>query len=397
MKCEIDKTIKLWKVRERQVQMVLEKTANPLALSAGLLKLPPSGRSGEVVVAAAPRRVYGNAHAYHIHSVSACCDGETFLSADDLRVNLWHVEHPTEHHCVLDIKPASIEDLTEVITSAKFHPTQCNLLAFSSSKGNVRLCDLRDSAVIDGKYALTLSQPTLPASQGSEFFGEIISSISDLSFAAQAPHLLAARDFMTVKLWDLRNDALPLCTLPVHDYVRPKLCDLYESDGIFDKFNVVLNPTGQFVVTGSYGNRVRILPTTCAAAGSEKEGEAFLETLTADKSILTTTHPHSNSISPSGSRTNLMLKGAIGKRTSLRHQAREVDSDAVDYDKRVLLAALSPHNQGDCIAVAASANLFLFSSSPSASSSPSSASASSVSSSSWANQLATDRNGSRRR
>jgi len=28
-----------------------------------------------------------------------------------------------------------MEDLTEVITSAEFHPTQCNLFAYSSSKG----------------------------------------------------------------------------------------------------------------------------------------------------------------------------------------------------------------------------------------------------------------------
>ncbi len=35
---------------------------------------------------------------------------------------------------VVDIKPENMEELTEVITSAEFHPTQCNLMMYSSSK-----------------------------------------------------------------------------------------------------------------------------------------------------------------------------------------------------------------------------------------------------------------------
>src|SRR5690242_1166165 len=46
----------------------------------------------ELVVEASPRRVYANAHTYHINSISVNTDQETFLSADDLRVNLWHLE-----------------------------------------------------------------------------------------------------------------------------------------------------------------------------------------------------------------------------------------------------------------------------------------------------------------
>lgn len=36
--------------------------------------------------------MYGNAHTYHINSVSVNSDQETYLSADDLRINLWHLE-----------------------------------------------------------------------------------------------------------------------------------------------------------------------------------------------------------------------------------------------------------------------------------------------------------------
>jgi serine/threonine-protein phosphatase 2A regulatory subunit B len=38
---------------------------------------------------------------------------------------------------------------SEVITSAEFHPSSCSLLAFGSSRGFVRLVDLRQSALCD--------------------------------------------------------------------------------------------------------------------------------------------------------------------------------------------------------------------------------------------------------
>ena len=50
---------------------------------------------------------------------------------------------------IVDIKPPNMEDLTEVITGAKFHPRECNLLVYSSSRGIIRLCDMRQSALCD--------------------------------------------------------------------------------------------------------------------------------------------------------------------------------------------------------------------------------------------------------
>ena len=36
-------------------------------------------------------------------------------------------------------------------------------------------------------------------------------------------------------------------TLPIHEHLRPKLCDLYENDCIFDKFEVAINGSGSYV------------------------------------------------------------------------------------------------------------------------------------------------------
>lgn len=50
---------------------------------------------------------------------------------------------------IVDIKPANMEDLTEVITASEFHPHHCNLFVYSSSKGSLRLCDMRAAALCD--------------------------------------------------------------------------------------------------------------------------------------------------------------------------------------------------------------------------------------------------------
>lgn len=119
------------------------------------------------IVAAVPRKVYQNAHAYHINSISINSDGETYISADDLRINLWNLNISDQSFSsspslmppriqsnfgyldIVDIKPVNMEELTEVITAAEFHPLHCNQFMYSSSKGTIKLSDMRDSALCD--------------------------------------------------------------------------------------------------------------------------------------------------------------------------------------------------------------------------------------------------------
>lgn len=92
----IDKTIKLWKVFERSLRVVAESNHHdgqrqlPPPLNPAALRLPRM-QAQDSIVTAVPRKVYSNAHAYHINSISINSDGETYISADDLRVNLWNL------------------------------------------------------------------------------------------------------------------------------------------------------------------------------------------------------------------------------------------------------------------------------------------------------------------
>ena len=120
----------------------------PQLRSAGDLKLPRLTHH-DTVVAAVPRKTYANAHAYHINSISVNSDGETFISSDDLRINLWNLHIQDQSFNIVDIKPANMEELTEVITAAEFHPKSCNWFMYASSKGTIKLADMRESALCD--------------------------------------------------------------------------------------------------------------------------------------------------------------------------------------------------------------------------------------------------------
>jgi serine/threonine-protein phosphatase 2A regulatory subunit B len=154
---------------------------------------------------------------------------------------------------IVDIKPVNMEELTEVITATEFHPTHCNQFMYSSSKSNIKLADMRDSALCDkhAKCELLLLPLSFHVSRAihvgfeeeedpttRSFFSEIISSISDVKFSHDGRYILS-RDYLSLKIWDVNMETRPVKTIPIHDHLRGKLCDLYENDCIFDKFECV--------------------------------------------------------------------------------------------------------------------------------------------------------------
>ncbi|KAL3610773.1 hypothetical protein D5086_001793 [Populus alba] len=373
-----DKTIKYWKVQEKKVKKISEMNVDPskavgnggvasssnssigkqyLAnggdkshnLPSNDLSISPGGfpslrlpvvTSNETSLMARCRRVYAHAHDYHINSISNNSDGETFISADDLRINLWNLEISNQSFNIVDVKPANMEDLTEVITSAEFHPSHCNMLAYSSSKGSIRLIDMRQSALCDS-HAKLFEEPEAPGSRS--FFTEIIASISDIKFARDGRHILS-RDYMTLKLWDINMDSGPVATFQVHEYLRPKLCDLYENDSIFDKFECCSSGDGLRVATGSYSNLFRVFG--CAPGSTEAS------TLEASKNpmrrqVQTPSRP-SRSLS---SITRVVRRGAEGP---------GVDANGSSFDFTTKLLHLAWHPTENSIACAAANSLYMY-------------------------------------
>ncbi|KAM0752010.1 protein phosphatase 2A regulatory subunit PR55 [Meredithblackwellia eburnea MCA 4105] len=357
-----DKTIKLWKVFEKSVKVISENNGS-VALSAAVPPSPPSAAAltsstsspaarplatvdangapifhlprmkyHDTVVAAVPRKVYANAHAYHINSISINSDGETYMSADDLRVNLWNLNISDQSFNILDIKPVNMEELTEVITAAEFHPISCNLFCYSSSKGTVKLADMREQALCD-KHAKLYEEEEDPSNKS--FFSEIISSVSDVKFSKDGRYILS-RDYLTLRIWDINMDSRPVKTINVHEHLRSKLCDLYENDCIFDKFECTFSGNGDHVLTGSYNNYFHIY---------DREGETDT-VLQADKSAFKAKKIGGN-------------KAAKPPAKGAKNGAKPaMDVESIDFNKKVLHASWHPRE--NTVAIGAVNNLFIF-------------------------------------
>ncbi|XP_067657740.1 serine/threonine-protein phosphatase 2A 55 kDa regulatory subunit B alpha isoform-like isoform X1 [Haliotis asinina] len=327
-----DKTIKLWKVAERDKR----PEGYNLKDENGVLRDPNSITSlrvpvfapMELMVEASPKRVFANAHTYHINSISVNSDQATYLSADDLRINLWNLEITDQSFNIVDIKPANMEELTEVITASEFHPRECNMFVYSSSKGTIRLCDMRDNALCD-KHAKLFEEPEDPTNRS--FFSEIISSISDVKFSHNGRYLIT-RDYLSVKVWDLNMENKPVETYQVHEYLRSKLCSLYENDCIFDKFECSWSGDDRHIMTGSYNNFFRMFDR-------DQKRDSTLEAC----------------------RENMKPKTVLKPRkvcTGGKRKKDEISVDCLDFNKKILHTAWHP--QENIIAIAATNNLYIF-------------------------------------
>ncbi|KAG7697581.1 hypothetical protein KL951_002155 [Ogataea haglerorum] len=351
-----DKTIKLWKVFEKQIKMVSENNLSensalspklpsqysafhtntnftqpyPVLSSAANLKLPRLTMH-DTITAAQPKKIYANAHAYHVNSISVNSDQETFISSDDLRINLWNLGIADQSFNIVDIKPVNMEELTEVITSAEFHPIDCNLFMYSSSKGTIKLNDMRVNSLCDN-HARVFEEYMDPSNHN--FFTEITSSISDVKFSSNGRYIVS-RDYMTVKIWDIAMESEPIKTINIHEQLRDRLCDTYENDAIFDKFEVQFSGDNKSIMTGSYNNNFMIYQNVVGNSGPEKE-----IVLQADKSAFKAKKMNSNK------RKNLTMMN-------------KMDFDTIDFKKSIL--HLSWHPNENSVAIAATNNLYIFS------------------------------------
>ncbi len=99
-----DRVIKLWKLslkKEKKYESCKKM------LQKGKLTMPRSKVLSESIEGSCTK-VFKGAHDFHINSVNLNCDGETFISSDDLRINIWNLSTSQEVYSVLDIKPRSI-------------------------------------------------------------------------------------------------------------------------------------------------------------------------------------------------------------------------------------------------------------------------------------------------
>lgn len=171
------------------------------------------------------------------------------------------------------------------------------------------------------------------------FFSEIISSISDVKFSRDGRYILS-RDYLTLKIWDVNMESKPVKTIPIHEHLRSKLCDLYENDCIFDKFESLWGYDNKKILTGSYANYFHIF---------DKDDESDI-VLQADKSAFKAKKLAGNK---KGKNQTNAGSGAGGAGSG------PINVDTIDFNKKILHASYHPRE--NTIAIAATNNLFIFS------------------------------------
>lgn len=248
MLCANDKTIKLWKVSNKVVKKS-EKFPSRNSLNQATLKLPKL-RVIDQTLCPSLKRVFPNLHGYHIHSLSMSPSGSSFFSGDDLSVLLWDLEELKTTHALINIKPPSLNELTEVITSVTASPSSDTLFSCGTSKGILKLFDTRESARFHNNGVVFEDEG---AKKNKNLFSDIVSSIGDIKFTPDSG-LLVARDYLTTKVWDPRKTREPVRTIRLFEPLNSKLYEVYEKDHIFDKFNLSLSGCGKHFVTGFYNN-----------------------------------------------------------------------------------------------------------------------------------------------
>lgn len=92
------------------------------------------------------------------------------------------------------------------------------------------------------------------------FFTDIVSSVSRAKFSPlpDDPYIFS-RDYLSVHVWDIRNTRTPARSFNVTDYLEKRLCEVYESEAIFDKFDMQVSPDASMVLTGSYNGQAHVL------------------------------------------------------------------------------------------------------------------------------------------
>ena len=284
---------------------------------------------------------YLNAHSFHINSLNVTADQTHFFSTDDLRINLWDINRNDTCLTMVDLHPGDFENLNEVISCSAASPNNASLMAFGTSKGDVYLCDTRQNCLLD-RGTMVLSD-VFSAPKANSLMS-ITCCLGGLSFNNEGT-LVAARDYLCTKVWDLRNTTQLLSMIPVHDQILPEIESLYFKEVIFDRFKVRWSHDDSLLLTGSYSDNF-LFSDVLGKWGLMTEAKRFSST----KSLK----------SPPKNKVDDAIVSSMGGSYTLRDGLVVADAlpTSTDYFKKIL--HVDCHPEEDIFAVATLHNIYIY-------------------------------------
>jgi len=80
-----------------------------------------------------------------------------------------------------------------------------------------------------------------------------------VKFAPTSDNYMFTRDYISVQIWDVRNNTNAIQTFNVTDYLEHSLVEVYENERIFDKWDLQVSPCSTMVLTGAYNSNAHVL------------------------------------------------------------------------------------------------------------------------------------------
>lgn len=98
-------------------------------------------------------------------------------------------------------------------------------------------------------------------------FSDMINALSYGKFLSHSPNHVVTRDYLSVKIWDLRVNQQQSSTSKSSCYSQAQTCDfleknlvnLYEEDSIYDKFFLDVSPCNNYILTGGYNKSAHVI------------------------------------------------------------------------------------------------------------------------------------------
>ncbi|KAG5495029.1 hypothetical protein JKF63_02081 [Porcisia hertigi] len=289
---KVPKLYKVMHVREsancfRAVDKIGTKTIGPLTastrMSAAAMKLVSS---------------YAMSHEYGINSICPIAYSDQFATADDATVLLWCTEYPDTSIETYDLRTLYTDVPEETIRSLRNFPHEPFLFFIATSGGSVRVVDTRQTL----RWADQAAQVFVnPPREEDEPFSTVTNSISDCALSPSGRYI-AGRDFMSVCLWDIRmagsggvrnapasprgqaltargGDRSLECSIvqrwALHPHLRDDLDTLYQSNLLFDRFDVQFLSSRQ-VCTGGFNNTLYTMDVESTSTDTASDIRTFL-------------------------------------------------------------------------------------------------------------------------
>jgi len=245
------KTIKLWRIREKFARRKKNSEDNGMLNSSPRVSLDYEPTYKHTL-----KQEFFKLHKYALNSISLTKNDEFMLTSDDLKIYLWSLNDCNKPYNVVNRTPFDMEELSEVITCSSLSKRNDNLFVFGTSKGMVNLVDTRIAGVCD-KNCTEFKSKKIKEKE-TTFFSDILGSISSCEFS-QEEDLIIAREYLNLKVWDIKNTKEPVSIVPIFEDVKGHLCKLYENEGIFDKFRISMSRKRKMVLTGTYNDSFHLV------------------------------------------------------------------------------------------------------------------------------------------